>query len=121
MTVAQFKQLISLIKRTWDSKEGSVVILSSPAKSIHLCIGTYRNTGIMAEYGMLWDNEDENLLYMGELDSVELQKILTANKICGVSITSVKAMGRSTMCCTEMCLKGTAMCPHKLKCKLKKV
>lgn len=105
MTVSQFKQLVSLIRRTWSSKEGSVVRLFSPNKTLLLCVGTHYNQGLMAENCRVWDDADESQLYDGSLDSVELQKILTANKVCGVKITVSKDMDKKIACCTTHCIK----------------
>ena len=120
MTVPQFKKLISLIRRTWSSKEGSVVKLFSTNEELLLSVGTHYNQGLMAENCKVWDENDESLLYDGALDSIELQKIFTAHKICGVKITIAKDLDKKIACCTTHCTKYNNImeCPSK-KCRIR--
>lgn len=99
MQQTKFKELCAQVRRTWTKKSGAVALLKTKhvkQRSYRLCAGVTDNTGLMAEYCVLWDCESGDMLYSGKLDHIGLRKVFTQLGVCSAAVTTVKRLQSAT-------------------------
>lgn len=107
-----FKELCICIRKAWTPKDGVIIRLlrgSEHERELLLCVGGHRNPAICARYCVVWDGDSK--IYDGEIQSDELQHILTKYKICFAEITNARLMEHDRHGVYK-CMKCPKGCTH---------
>lgn len=91
MTTKQFKALVHAINVQWQDKKGVIVMLDDTDTRLTV---PDSDINLMPEDCFLW--KDNECLYRGKLNDIQLQKLLTSLKVKTYGFTNIGRLDRTT-------------------------